>query len=82
LLGPGLFFSFVIFFIQKVGTPWMRGHPVARPQPTHRTTQTQNRRTHRHSYLEWVLNPQSQCLSERKQFMPQTAWPLWLALAS
>jgi hypothetical protein len=26
-------------------TPWTRDQPVARPLPTHRTTQTQNKRT-------------------------------------
>jgi hypothetical protein len=35
LLGPGLFFSFLIFF--KDGrTPWMSDQPVARPLSTHR----------------------------------------------
>jgi hypothetical protein len=27
-------------------TPWTGDYPVARPLPTHRTTQTQNKRTH------------------------------------
>jgi hypothetical protein len=34
-------------------TPWTSDQPVARPLPTHRTTQTQNKRTHRRPYLEW-----------------------------
>jgi hypothetical protein len=39
LLGPGRFFSFVIRY--TVGrTPWTGDQPVARPLPTHRTTQT------------------------------------------
>jgi hypothetical protein len=29
-------------------TPWTSDQPVARPPPTHRTTQTQNKRAHRH----------------------------------
>jgi hypothetical protein len=38
LLGPGLFFIFVIFFTDG-RTPWTGDQPVARPLPTHRTTQ-------------------------------------------
>jgi hypothetical protein len=38
------FFSFLI--LHTVGrTPWTGDQTVARPLPTHRTTQTQNRRT-------------------------------------
>jgi hypothetical protein len=51
-------------------TPWMSDQPVARPLPTHRTTQTQNKRTHRHPCLEWDSNPRSQRSSGRRQFMP------------
>jgi hypothetical protein len=41
---PSLLFSFLI--IQNVGrTPWTGDQPVARPLPTHRTTQTQDKRT-------------------------------------
>jgi hypothetical protein len=44
LLSPGLFFSFAIIFTVGM-TPWTWDQPVARPLPTHRTTQTQNKRT-------------------------------------
>jgi hypothetical protein len=38
------FFSFLILY--TVGTtPWTGDQPVTRPLPTHRTTQTQNKRT-------------------------------------
>jgi hypothetical protein len=30
-------------------TPWTGNEPVARPLPTHRTTQTQNKRTYKHA---------------------------------
>jgi hypothetical protein len=61
-------------------TPWRGDQPVARPLPTHRTTQTQNKRTQcRHPCLELDSKPRSQSTSERKQFMPQTARPLWSA---
>jgi hypothetical protein len=53
LLGPGLFLEFVIFFYTKGMTPWTSDQPVARPLPT---TQIQNKRTHRHPYLEWDSN--------------------------
>jgi hypothetical protein len=44
LLVLGRFFSFLILY--TVGrTPWTRDQPVARPLPTHRTAQTQNKRT-------------------------------------
>jgi hypothetical protein len=43
-LDLGRFFSFLIVY--TVGrTPWTRDRPVARPLPTHRTTQTQNKHT-------------------------------------
>jgi hypothetical protein len=69
LLDVGHFFSFLILY--TVGrTPWTRDQPVARPLPTHRTTQTQNKRTHRHPCLECVSNPRSQRSSERRELMP------------
>jgi hypothetical protein len=65
----GRFFSFLIFY--AVGrTPWTGDEPVARPLPTHRTTQTQNKRTHRHPCLDWDSNSRSQRSSERRKFMP------------
>jgi hypothetical protein len=33
-------------------TPWKGDQPVAKPLPTYRTTQTQNKRTHRHPCLQ------------------------------
>jgi hypothetical protein len=43
LLNLGGFFSFLILY--TVGrTPWTGDQPVARPLPTHRTTQTKNKR--------------------------------------
>jgi hypothetical protein len=58
LLGPGLFISVIIFFMQTVGFLG-RGSAVARPLPTHRTTRTQNKRTYRHPCLEWDSNRDS-----------------------
>jgi hypothetical protein len=70
LLGLARFLSFLILY--TVGrTPWTGNQPIARPLPTRRTAQTQNKRTqYRHPYLEWDSNPRSQCSSERRQFMP------------
>jgi hypothetical protein len=43
-LDPGRFFSFLIpYTIGRI--PWTEDQSVARPRPTHRTTQTQNKRT-------------------------------------
>jgi hypothetical protein len=44
LLGPGPFYSFVILYTVD-RTPWTGDRPVARPLPTHRTAQTQNKGT-------------------------------------
>jgi hypothetical protein len=43
-LGPGRFFSFLILYT-VCRTLWMWDQPVARTLPTHRTIQTQNKRT-------------------------------------
>jgi hypothetical protein len=53
LLGPGLFFSVVIFFYTDGRTPWTSDQPAVKPLPTHRTAQTQNKLAHRHSCPEW-----------------------------
>jgi hypothetical protein len=51
LLDLGRFFSFLILY--TVGrTPSTGDQPVARPLPTHRTTQTQNKRTQ--TSMPWV----------------------------
>jgi hypothetical protein len=76
LLGLDRFFSFFVLYTAG-RIPWTGDQSVARPLPTHRTTQTQNKRTqYRHPCLERVSNPRSQLSTERKQFMPQTARPL------
>jgi hypothetical protein len=46
-------------------TPWTGDQPVARPLPTQRTTQTQNKRTQTSMPDS---NPRSQCSSGRRQF--------------
>jgi hypothetical protein len=43
-VGPWPLFSFLIFYTDG-RTPWTGDQPVARPLPTRRTTQTQNKRT-------------------------------------
>jgi hypothetical protein len=70
-LGPWTLFQF----------PWTGDQPVARPLPTHRTTQTQNKRIqYRHPCLNWDSTPRSQRSSKRRQFMPQTVRPMWSAI--
>jgi hypothetical protein len=45
---------FPVLYPYTVGwTPWTGDQPVTRPLPTHRTTQTQKKRTDRHPCLEW-----------------------------
>jgi hypothetical protein len=51
-VGPWPLLQFRNHVYTGVGTPWTSDQPVARPLPTHRTTQTQNKRTHRHPWLE------------------------------
>jgi hypothetical protein len=70
LLGPGVFFSFVIFFSQTVGLLGRGISPSQWPLLTHRATQTQNKRTHKHSFPEWDSSPRYQRSNERRQFMP------------
>jgi hypothetical protein len=46
----------------------MGDQPVARPLPTHRTTQTQNKHIqYKHPCLEWDSNQRSQRSSEREK---------------
>jgi hypothetical protein len=68
LLGPGLFFSSVIFFYTDGMTPWTSDRPVARPLPTQH--KHRRKRTRKHPCLQWDSNLRSQRSSERKQFMP------------
>jgi hypothetical protein len=70
LLGLGRFFSSLILFTVGM-TPWTECQPVARPLPTHRTTQTQNKHTkYRHQYLDWDSSPRSNCSWRRRQSIP------------
>jgi hypothetical protein len=71
-VGPWPFLQFRNLFYTDGRTPWASDQPVARPLPTRRTTQTQNKRTRRHTCLEWNSNPWSQHSSERRHFMPWT----------
>jgi hypothetical protein len=52
-VGPWPLLQFPNVFYTDGRTPWTGDQPVVRPLPTHRTTQTQNKRTHRHPCLEW-----------------------------
>jgi hypothetical protein len=57
------FFSFLILY--TVGRAhWTRDQPVARPLPTHRTTETQHKCTQT-SMLEWNSKPRSQRSNKR-----------------
>jgi hypothetical protein len=69
-VGPWPLLQFRNPFYTNGRTPWTSDQPIARPLPTQRTTETQNKRAHRHSCIEWDSNLRSQHLSERRQFMP------------
>jgi hypothetical protein len=81
LLDLGRFFSFLIFY--TVGrTPWKGDQPVSRPLPTHTGQHKHRTNAYRHPCLKWDSNPRSQCFSGQREFMPQTAQPLWSASIS
>jgi hypothetical protein len=63
-VGPWPLFRFLNIFI--IGSkPWTRDQPVARPLPTHRRTQTQNKRTQ--TYMPRVgFEPTSQVFERAK----------------
>jgi hypothetical protein len=65
-VGPWPLLQYRNHFYTDGRTPWTSDQPL----PTHRTSQTRNKRTHRHTCLEWDSNPRSQRSSERRQFMP------------
>jgi hypothetical protein len=50
-VGPWPLFCFLILYTVDM-TPWTGVQPVARPRPTRRTTQTQNKRIH--TSMPWV----------------------------
>jgi hypothetical protein len=56
-VGPGPLLQFRNLFYTDGRTPWTSDQPVARPLPTHRTAQTQNKCIHKHARLEWESNP-------------------------
>jgi hypothetical protein len=69
-VGPWPLLQFRNHFYTDGRTPRTSDQPVAVPLRTHRTTQTQNKRTHRHPCLEWDSNSRFQRSSERRQSMP------------
>jgi hypothetical protein len=77
LLGLGRFFSFLIF-LQSVGLPG-RGTSQSQGRYLHKEQHKHRINAQRHPCLEWDSNPRSQRSSERRQFMPQSARPLWSA---
>jgi hypothetical protein len=54
--------------------PWTGDRPIARPLPTQDNTTQKNADTH--PSLERDSNSRSQCSSDRRQYVPQTARPL------
>jgi hypothetical protein len=50
-VGPWPLLQFRNLFYTVGRTSWTSDQPVSRPLPTYRTTQTQNKRTHKCPYL-------------------------------
>jgi hypothetical protein len=70
LLGPDLFFSFVIFFTQTVG---LLGRVISPSQGRYLYTGQHKHRINAHTdihVLNGIRTPQSPCSSERRQFLP------------
>jgi hypothetical protein len=86
LVDLGRFFSFFIC-TQSVG-PWTVDKPVARPLPTHRTAQTQNKRTKTSkpwvglepttSVFEWAKTVHATAISERNILKLQLNSMAWV----
>jgi hypothetical protein len=78
LLDLGRFLSFLIY-TQSVG---LLGRGISLLHGLYLHTERHEHRinAYRHPYIEWDTNPWPQCLSGRRQFMPQTARPLWSAM--
>jgi hypothetical protein len=74
----GRFFSFLLF-TQSVEL-FGRGISASQGRYLHTGEHKHRVNTHKHSCFEWDSNPWSECSSERKQFMPQTARALWSRL--
>jgi hypothetical protein len=74
-VGPWPLFQFLDLFTQSVGLLG-RGISLSQGHYLHTGQHKHNINAHRHPCLKWDSNTQSQCLSERRQFMPQTAQPM------
>jgi hypothetical protein len=61
-------------FTQSIGL-FGRGMNPSQGRYLHTRQHRQRKNPHRHSCLEWDSNPRFQCLSERKQFVTQSAPP-------
>jgi hypothetical protein len=85
------FVSYLFIYSSFVG-PWplfhflnprLLGRGISPSQGRYLHTEQHRHRenAYRHPCLEWDSNPRSQRSSERRQFMPQTARPLWSAIS-
>jgi hypothetical protein len=68
-------FSVSSSFTQSVGL-FGRGLSPSQNRYLHTGQHKHRINAHRHPCLKWDPNPRSQCLSGRRQFIPQTARPL------
>jgi hypothetical protein len=68
-----IFLKLMNLFGQLVG---LLGRGISPTQGLYLHRITKHRKTRTHPCLEWNSNPQSQCSSGRRPYMPQTARPL------
>jgi hypothetical protein len=67
-VGPWPLLQFCNLFYTDGGTPWKTDQAVARPLPTHKTRQTQNKLTHKHPYLWAGSEPTISAFEQAKTF--------------
>jgi hypothetical protein len=78
-IGPWAVFSVSWSFYTVTG---LLGRLISQSQGRYLHSEQHKHRinANRHPCLEWDSNPRSQRSSERRKFMPSTAWPQWPAI--
>jgi hypothetical protein len=67
-VGPWPRLQFRNYFYTDGRTPWIGDQPVARTLPTHKTTKTSNKSTHRHPCLRVRIEPMISAFERAKIF--------------
>jgi hypothetical protein len=77
-VGPWPLLQFRNLFYTDGRTPWTSNQPVARPLPTHRTTQTQNKRTHTQTSMPRVGFEPTIPASERAKTVQRKKYTIYI----